>query len=161
MHKNLRNSVFLLWKLCVLCGTSILVISANIVTAASLDFFSVAKSATIMYDAPSVKSGKLYVASIHLPVEAIVSVEGWTKVQDSSGSLAWIENDALSKQRFVIVTVPVADIYQQADESSGLVFQAQENVVMEWLDVEKPGWVKVRHRDGQSGYVKTNQIWGS
>jgi hypothetical protein len=23
------------------------------------------------------------------------------------------------------------------------------------------GWVKVRHSDGQVGYVKVNQVWGS
>ena len=23
-----------------------------------------------------------------------------------------------------------------------------------------PGWVKVRHRDGQTGYVRVNQVFG-
>ena len=128
---------------------------------AGIDFFSIAENATIMFDAPSVKSGKLFVASANLPVEAVVNVEDWVKVRDSSGSLAWVEKTALSKQRFVIVTVPMADIYQMADESAELVFQAQENVVMEWLNADIPGWVRVRHRDGQSGYVKANQVWGS
>ncbi|MCB1986402.1 MAG: hypothetical protein H6936_04395 [Burkholderiales bacterium] len=127
---------------------------------AEMDFFSVAENATVMYDAPSVKSGKLFVASAHLPVEAIVNVEGWVKVRDSSGSLAWVERQALSEQRFVVVTVPLADIYQMADESAELIFQAQESVVLELLSSDTPGWVKVRHRDGQSGYVRADQVWG-
>ncbi|HBV21013.1 MAG TPA: hypothetical protein DEF07_04750 [Nitrosomonas sp.] len=130
-------------------------------TMAGMDFFSIAENATIMYDAPSVKSGKLFVASSNFPVEAVVNVEGWTKVRDSSGSLAWVEKKALSEQRFVIVTVPMADIYQLADETSELVFQAQKSVVMEWLNSDIPGWIKVRHRDGQSGYIKANQVWGA
>lgn len=128
---------------------------------ADLEFLSIAKSATIMYDAPSIKSGKLFVASIHLPVEVIVNVEGWTKVRDSSGNLAWVENSVLSDQRFVIVTVSLADIYQLENENSGLAFQAQEHVVLEWLGSETSGWVKVRHQDGQSGFVKADQVWGS
>src|SRR5690606_23211185 len=97
------------------------------------------------YDAPSSKSGKLFVASANLPVEVIVNVEGWSKVRDSSGSMAWVEQKALSKQRFVIITVPMADVYQSADEHSEIIFQAQENVVMEWIDSDTPGWVQVRH----------------
>ncbi len=128
---------------------------------AGMDFFSIAENATVMYDAPSVKSGKLFVVSAHLPVEAVVNVEGWVKVRDSSGSLAWVEKRALNETRFVIVTVPVADIHRTAGDESALVFQAQEHVVMEWLDSETPGWVRVRHRDGQIGYVRASQVWGS
>lgn len=140
--------------------TSILFISPYQANA-GMDFFSIAENATIMYDAPSVKSSKLFVTSANLPVEVIVNVEGWVKVRDNMGSMAWVEKTALSEKRFVIVTVPTADVYQMTDESSELVFQAQENVVMEWLSSDTPGWVRVRHRDGQSGYVRANQVWGS
>ena len=129
--------------------------------SSGIDYYSIADNAVIMYDAPSTKSGKLFVTSANLPVEAIVNVEGWSKVRDSSGSLAWVEQSALSRQRFVVVIVPLADIYQSANESSEIVFQAQENVVMEWIDSDKPGWVRVRHRDGQAGYVRSNQVWGA
>ncbi|MCC6923290.1 MAG: hypothetical protein IT525_09555 [Nitrosomonas sp.] len=129
--------------------------------SAGVDYYSVANNAAIMYDAPSTKSGKLFVAGANLPVEAIVNVEGWSKVRDSSGNLAWIEQSALSTKRFVVVIVPLADIYQSANESSEIVFQAQENVVMEWLDSDTPGWVRLRHRDGQAGHVRSNQVWGA
>ena len=114
-----------------------------------------------MYDAPSLKADKLYVASRHLPVEAVVKVEGWVKVRDSGGGLAWVEEKALSEKRYVIVTAPQAEVYQAANASSTLVFQAQQNVVMEQLEPAVNGWVKVRHRDGQTGYIRTQQIWGS
>lgn len=131
--------------------------------AAEMQFLSIAENAVVMYDAPSLKAEKLYVASLHLPVEAVVAVEGWIKVRDSSGSLAWVENKFLSQQQYVIVIVPLADIYQAPDDRSELVFQAQEGVVIEWLntDGDTPGWMKVRHRDGQVGYVKVGQVWGS
>lgn len=128
---------------------------------AALEYLSMADNAVIMYNAPSLKADKLFVASRHLPVEAIVKVEGWVKIRDSSGALAWVEQKAVSDKRFVIVIELQADVYQEADANSTLVFQAQKNVILEWLESSINGWIKVRHRDGQSGYVKITQVWGS
>jgi SH3-like domain-containing protein len=128
---------------------------------AAMEFFSTNENAVIMYDAPSLKADKLYVASRNLPVEAIVKVEGWVKVRDSEGTLAWVEEKALSEKRYVIVTAPQAEVYHAPSISSALLFQAQQKVVMERLEPATVGWVKVRHRDGQSGYVRTQQVWGS
>lgn len=128
---------------------------------ADMEYSSISENAVVMYDAPSLKADKLYVASLYFPVEIIVSVEGWAKVRDSGGSLAWVERKALSQQRFVVVTVPLADVYQFSNMNSAILFQAEESVVLEWLDSDSRGWVKVRHSDGQTGYVKASQVWGS
>lgn len=146
-------------------GISTLVTSGLILASsyalAEIEYFSIAENAVIMYDAPSLKADKLFVASLYLPVEAVVNVEGWVKVRDSNGNLAWVEKKVLSEQRYVVVTAALADIYETADVNSKLVFQAEENTVLEWLDSNTQGWVKVRHIDGQTGYVKVIQVWGS
>lgn len=146
---------------CRVLGLLISILLCPAPAIAAFEFFSIAENATVMYDAPSLKADKLYVASRHLPVEAVVKVEGWVKVRDSGGGLAWVEEKALSEKRYVIVTAPQAEVYQAANASSTLVFQAQQNVVMEQLEPAVNGWVKVRHRDGQTGYIRTQQIWGS
>jgi SH3-like domain-containing protein len=128
---------------------------------AALEFYSINDNVAIMYDAPSLKAGKLYVASRNLPVEAIVKVDGWVKVRDSEGALAWVEEKALSEKRYIIVTSPLADVYQVATTNSPLMFQVQQGVILEWLEPPANGWVRVRHRDGQTGYVRTSQVWGS
>lgn len=138
-------------------GLLILPIAAE----AEMAFFSIAEKSVVMYDAPSLKADKLYVADRYLPIEVVVDVEGWVKVRDSSGSLAWIEKKFLNQQRYVIVTVPLANIHRSADTNSELLFQAEENLVMEWLESDALGWVKVRHIDGQTGFVKVTQVWGS
>ena len=127
---------------------------------AGIDFLSISDDAVIMYDAPSLKAEKLYVASRFLPVEAVVNVEDWVKVRDSSGTFAWVEKKSLSSKRYIIVTVPQADVFRTTDTDSGVVFQAEKNVVMEWLDSTRTGWVKVRHLDGQIGYIRVGQVWG-
>ena len=139
----------------------VVLLSFHAHAVAALEYLSIADNAVIMYNAPSIKADKLYVVSRYLPVEAVVKVEGWVKIRDSSGTLSWVEKKAVSDKRFVIIIEQQAQVYQAADINSTLLFQAQKDVVLEWLETSPNGWVKVRHRDGQSGYVKTTQIWGS
>jgi SH3-like domain-containing protein len=160
--KYVHNAfVTLLFSQCRILGLLIGILLCPVQAIAAFEFFSIADNATIMYDAPSLKADKLYVASRHLPVEAVVKVEGWVKVRDSGGSLAWVEDKTLSEERYVIVVAPQAEVYQAANTNSGLIFQAQQNVVLEQLEPAVNGWVKVRHRDGKIGYIRTQQVWGS
>lgn len=160
MRQSLLIQSFRLKNSMPILLTSILLYLPGFV-AAEMEFSSLAENAVVMYDAPSLRADKLYVAGRNLPVEVVVDVDGWAKVRDSSGSLAWVEKKALTQQRYVIVIVPLANVHQSAEMNSELVFQAEENVVMEWIDSDIKGWVKVRHLDGQTGYVKVNQVWGS
>lgn len=158
-YKIFKAMLFLQYQIRAI--TLVLLLGLHGQAIAALEYLSMADNAVIMYNAPSLKADKLFVASRHLPVEAIVKVEGWVKVRDSSGTLAWVEQKAVSDKRFVIVIELQADVYQEADANSTLVFQAQKDVILEWLEPSINGWIKVRHRDGQSGYVKVTQVWGS
>jgi SH3-like domain-containing protein len=128
---------------------------------AAADFRSVAENAAVLYDAPSAKAKKLYVVSHGYPVEVLVLVEGWSKVRDVSGELTWIESKQLSDKRTVMVRTPLAQVREAADDNAPVVFQAQQNVLLELLEVASGGWLRVRHRDGQSGYVRVAQVWGA
>jgi len=128
--------------------------------AAAADFRSVAENATVLYDAPSRAATPLYVVSRHYPVEVIVSLEAWVKVRDHTGALSWIERKALVDKRMVIVTAPVTVARARADESAPAVFSAQQNVALELAEVAAGGWLRVRHADGATGYVRVTQVWG-
>ena len=124
------------------------------------DYRSVAENAAVLYDAPSAKSKKLYVVNQGYPLEVIVVVEGWSKVRDANGDLTWIESKHLAEKRTVLVKAPVAQVRAAADDNAPVVFQAQENVLLELLEVAG-GWLRVRHREGQSGFVRIAQVWGA
>lgn len=124
------------------------------------DFRSIAEGGAILYDAPSLRAKKIFVASRYYPVEIVVSIEGWNKVRDPAGDLSWVERKALSNARTVLVTAPQADVRQAADDAAPLVFQAQKGVALEVAELGTNGWIKVRHRDGQSGFVRIRHIWG-
>jgi SH3-like domain-containing protein len=124
------------------------------------EFRSIGENAATMYDAPSVKANKLFVASRLYPVEVIVQVDNWTKVRDPAGDLAWVEKKSLSELRTVVVTAPLADVRLRAEDGAPAVFQARKGVALEIAELGAGAWVKVRHRDGQTGFVRANQVWG-
>jgi len=136
------------------------VLASLAMPAGAADFRSIADSAAVLYDAPSAKARKLYILGRNYPVEVVVSVEGWTKIRDAGGELAWVENKNLSEHRSVMVKAGLADVRQAADDKSPLVFQAEQNVLLDLVDLTGTGWARVTHRDGQSGYIKLNLVWG-
>lgn len=126
----------------------------------AIDYRSVEAPAAVLYDAPSQKGKKLYLLRQLTPVELVVRLEGWAKVRDAEGTLAWIESRHLSERRTVVVTAPQADIRQEASPEAPLLFVADKWVALDLLEAAAPGWVKVRHRDGTTGYVRLTQVWG-
>lgn len=127
----------------------------------ALDFRSVGSAKAILYDAPSVEASKLYILGQGYPVEVIVNLGEWIKVRDALGSLSWIEGKQLSNKRTVLVIAKI-DIKSTEDASSGLVATVEKDVVLELLpSTSKTGWVKVKHRDGATGYVPNSALWGS
>ena len=138
----------------------LLVIAAGFATSASAIEYRTVDTATVLYDAPSQKGSKLFVVKRDTPVEVVVSLEGWSKVRDAEGGLSWIEKKFLNDRRSVIVTTDRAEIRQKTDEASPLVFEAEKSVSLEYLESAPGGWIKVRHRDGQAGFVRANQVWG-
>lgn len=135
--------------------------------ASAAEYKTTAEAATVLYDAPSMRARPLFVYGRDVPVEVVVAVEGWTKIRDVGGAFGWIPNKGLADKRMLLVRTPVAEIRANPDEGSSIVFRAEQNVLLDLAEsaaspgtTATPGWVKVRHRDGQAGYVRVNQIFG-
>src|ERR1035437_4656042 len=128
--------------------------------ALAREFRSIGENATPMYDAPSVKANKLFVASRFYPVEVIVQVDNWTRGRAPAGALAGVEKNPLSDTRTAVVVAALADVRQRAEDGAPLVFQARRGGALEIVALGAGPWAKVRHRDGQTGFVRANQVWG-
>ena len=113
-----------------------------------------------MYDAPSNKAKPLYVVLRDTPVEQLVVSGAWVKVRDSEGALVWIEKASLSEKRTVQVRAERAQVRAAVVDTAPLVFEAERRVVLDLVEPASGGWAKVKHRDGQSGFVKVTQVWG-
>lgn len=128
--------------------------------AHALEYRSVGAAPAVLYDAPSTKGRKVFVAPRGMPVEVVLTYGEWTKVRDAVGDLAWVESRALANRRNVVVSVPSARVRASADEAAGLVFTAERGVLLEMVEPMQAGWVRVRHGDGQGGFVRAAEVWG-
>lgn len=128
--------------------------------AHALEFKSVGAAPVILYDAPSAKGRKVFVAPRGMPVEVVLTYGAWTKVRDAAGDLAWVESKLLTARRNVVVSAATARVRESASDSATIAFTAAKGVLLEMAEPASAGWVKVRHRDGQGGFVRANEIWG-
>jgi SH3-like domain-containing protein len=124
------------------------------------DFKTVGAAPVILYDAPSTKGGKLFVVPRGAPLEVVLAYGEWLKVRDVNGELAWTEAKGLSTKRNVIVKTPNLKVRATPDDAAAAVFTADKGVLLELGETAAGGWIKVRHRDGLTGYVKNSEVWG-
>jgi SH3-like domain-containing protein len=129
--------------------------------AQALEFRSVASVKAITYDAPSKEASKLYILDNGYPVEVIVNLGDWIKVRDNQGGLSWLESKSLSTKRTVLVLTHT-DMKAAEDAASALVATVEKDVVLELVaGGTNNNWVKVKHRDGMTGFVQVDKLWGA
>lgn len=137
-----------------------LLLLAFSVPALAIDYRSIAPAAAILYDSPSQKAKKLYLIKAQTPVEVVVKLDGWSKIRDAEGTLAWVETRFLAERRTVVVTSAKAEIRQAERPDAPVLAELDKWVVLEFVEPASTGWAKVHHRDGVTGYVRSIQVWG-
>ena len=131
--------------------------------AAHADFRQTSAEATIAFEGPSAKATKQYVYSRGTPVEVVVQIEGWLKVRDAQGALVWVEKKSLIERSNVQIKSPTADAMAAPDAASPIVFRAESGVLLTLVSPQPPNagaWAQVRHRDGQTGFVRVDALFG-
>lgn len=142
---------FIFLTLAIACGAD---------SALAIEFKNIGASPTVMYDAPSPRGQKLFIAPRGMPVEVVINYGAWSKVRDFAGDLSWVETKQLSDRKNIVVRNINVKIHQNADDAADVVFSADKGVLLEVVDTVIPGWVKVRHMDGATGFVKISDVWG-
>jgi len=127
--------------------------------AQAADFRAVAEPA-VFYDAPTVRGATNNFLPRGMPVEVVVTIEGWQKVRDRAGDLMWIERKSLTDKRTVVVSVAAAQLRDKPEDGGRVVLEAAQDVTLELVEPPNSGWAKVRHRDGALAFVRANQVWG-
>ncbi len=129
-------------------------------SAQAVDYRSVGPAPAVMYDAPGQKSKKLWVAPPGMPLELVLTSGDWSRVRDAAGDLAWIENKSLVAKRMLVVESAQAAVRVAANDSAAVAFNIGKGVLLELAEPMSSGWIKVRHRDGDTGYIKAADVWG-
>ena len=130
---------------------------------AHADFRQTSEVATVAFEGPSARATRQFIYSRGTPVEVVVQIEGWVKVRDAQGTLAWLEKKALTDRTNVQVKAPTAEAYASPDAASAIVFRAENGVLLQLVTPQPPSagaWAQVRHRDGQTGFVRLDALFG-
>lgn len=128
--------------------------------AQEAQYREVANAAAILYDGPSDRARKLFIVVRGTPLELVSTLNQWVKVRDVSGDVLWAHRGDLAESRHVVAST-LAAIRRTAQVNGELVVQVERGVLLEVLDASAPaGWLRVRHRDGATGFVSAGEVWG-
>ncbi len=127
--------------------------------AQAAEFRAIAPAAAVLYDGPSPKAKRLFVAPRGMPVEVLSNLPAWVKVRDAAGDVMWVPRADLGASAHV-VAIRVASVRAAPQERAPVNFQVDSGVLLEVLDDAPSGWLRVRHADGAAGYVKAAEVFG-
>lgn len=102
----------------------------------------------------------MLVVSPGSPVEVLTVISDWVKVREAGGRLAWARAADVVPRRTIVVTVPTAVVRAKAADDATPVFEARQGVILQLLDASGP-WLRVRHAQGPTGYVRVSEVWGA
>lgn len=123
-------------------------------------FRSVAQAETVLFDAPSDKARKIYIAPAGMPVEVISVLRDWVKFRDVQGDLSWVNRDLLTDRRMVITRAPETLRREPRAEAEPLVDVAAD-VLLELVDDKPTGeFARVRDAGGEIGFLPVASVWG-
>jgi SH3-like domain-containing protein len=138
--------------------------TASLFSVGAEEFKQTTGAATVGYEGPSTRAEKQFIYSRGTPLEVLVSIEGWYKVRDVQGTLVWVERRSLGDRGNVQVKSSApADAHASPDATSPVAFRIEPGVLLTLVAPPTPTtgpYAQVRHRDGQTGYVRVDSLFG-
>ena len=125
----------------------------------SLEFRSAASHGVVLHDSPGGVGRKLFVISQGTPLEVQSEQGDWLRVRDQAGTLAWVRKQDASTSRTLQV-IRAATVFREASTKSAAVFRASPGLLLNLQESTRNGWARIRHRDGASGFIRIEDVWG-
>jgi uncharacterized protein YraI len=93
------------------------------------------------------------------PLKVVGSKGDWLKVVDFENDVGWVHGRLVGRVPHVVVKKKRINIRSGPGTRYPLVGQANYGVVFRTLE-SRSGWVKVKHDNGQTGWVERSLLWG-
>lgn len=93
------------------------------------------------------------------PLKVIGSKGDWLKVSDFEGDSGWIYKKLTAKKPHLIVKKKRINVRSGPGSRYKLVGKANYGVVFKTIKSSKD-WVKVKHENGLTGWIKRDLLWG-
>lgn len=93
------------------------------------------------------------------PLKVVGNKGNWVKVEDFEGDRGWVYRKLLGRKAHLIVKKRRVNVRSGPGRNYRVVGKANYGVVFRTLS-RKNGWVKIRHENGLTGWIKRNLLWG-
>ncbi len=127
-------------------------------TAFAGERISVIKDIANVRALPNTKSDTLWQVEKYHPLQVLEKKGKWYRFKDFEGDSGWIHSSLVGKDPTVIVRVRRANIRTGPGTQYDLAFDANKGTPFKVLET-KGRWKKVRHADGDEGWIFTSLIW--
>ncbi|MDY0131968.1 MAG: SH3 domain-containing protein [Desulforegulaceae bacterium] len=107
---------------------------------------------------PGTKYEVLWQAEKNYPLEVVEEKGKWVHFKDFEGYEGWAYKPLLGKKKTVVVKVYKSNIRSGPGTEHPIVFTAEKGTPFEVIDT-KNGWQRVRHSDGDSGWISSSLLW--
>ena len=124
-----------------------------------------AKRLSVVAHRANVRSGPgtgrqiLWTVGKHYPVDTIRKSGNWYRIRDFEGDIGWIHRSLLKKTPAVVVKSALVNVRKGPGTNFRVLFQAEKGTSFMLLR-RKGKWFKVRHADGDTGWIHRNLVWG-
>jgi len=122
-------------------------------------FVSVDVDSANLRQGPGTNYTVLWRVDRHFPLYVLDRSNGWLHVMDFDGDEFWISEKIVSFDRYVITQLSECNVRKGAGVDYELLFRAERGVILKVLDY-KEGWMKVRHTDGEVGWISAKIVFG-
>lgn len=123
-----------------------------------------AKRLSVAVEKANIRSGAgkgheiLWTAEKYYPVETVSKSGKWYRIRDFEGDIGWIYASLLKETPAVIVKSTLVNVRQGPGTTFKVVFQAEKGVSFKLLQ-KKGKWLKVKHADGDVGWIHKSLVW--
>lgn len=133
-------------------------------SAAAIEMVSVSGENVYMRNGPGQNQAMLWELSKGFPLMVIGADGKWLKIEDFEGDVGWVHKDLVDKTPHLIVKVSknfgkTVNMRSGPGKNYRVTGKAAYGVVFKTLE-HKNSWVKVRHENGMTGWVKRSLLWG-
>ncbi|OEU45959.1 MAG: hypothetical protein BBJ60_03725 [Desulfobacterales bacterium S7086C20] len=126
---------------------------------------AMAAQLAVKVDRANIRSGPgtdneiLWSVGKYYPLDVIKKSGNWYKTRDFENDVGWIFHTLIEKIPTVIVKVPLVNIRKGPGTNFRALFQAEKGVSFKLLS-EQGKWFKIKHADGEIGWIHRSMVWG-
>ncbi len=131
------------------------------VISAHAEMMSIDADKVRLRSGPGTDYAILWELGLGYPLKVIDRKGAWIKISDFEGDEGWVHKDLVAKTPHLIVKKKSINVRNGPGTKYKMIGKAKYGVVFKTLQRSKnKNWVKVKHENGLTGWVRRDLLWG-